>query len=200
MLCFSSLQSLLSFCQNSDSLFTIELISGTELLVELVATYSTQEKQLNLACLVRWATHTVGLAQKGQPRASLVMSSSVTRAFNNLCPSSQWHYRELAAVALRLSHFSFCRKETMIWCLTCKHMPRNSTVWLVWIKIFDSFTLFCQQQSSPLVPVGSMRGLPMKVWLEQSCSSRGRRRRCRGSRPTWPAGSPEQASTPQMTH
>lgn len=39
----------------------------------------------------------------------------------------------------------------------------------------------------------------MKVWLEQSCFSRSRKRRSSGSRHTWPAGCPGRASTPQMT-
>lgn len=128
MLCFSSLRSLFSFCQNSESSFTIELISprnsGNELLVELVATNPTQKTRLNLACLVLWATRTVGMAQKGQPHALLVMSSSVTRAFSNLCPSNLWHFREPAAVAPLLSHFLFCRKKPwfgVIWCVMCKH-------------------------------------------------------------------------------
>lgn len=111
----SSLQFLFSFCQNSDPSFTNELISprnsGTEFLVEVVATNPTQKTRLNLACLVLWATHTVGMAQKVQPHALLVMSSSVTRAFSNLCPSNLWHYRELAAVAPLVSHFSFYRKK-----------------------------------------------------------------------------------------
>lgn len=40
----------------------------------------------------------------------------------------------------------------------------------------------------------------MEIWLEQSCSSRSRRRRCSGSRPTWPAGCPWPTSILQMTH
>lgn len=47
---------------------------------------------------------------------------------------------------------------------------------------------------------GSMKGQRMKVWLEPSCSSRSRRRRCSVSRPTWPAGCPGPTSTPLMTH
>lgn len=39
----------------------------------------------------------------------------------------------------------------------------------------------------------------MKAWLEQSCSSRSRKRRSSGSRHTWPAGCPGRASTPQTT-
>lgn len=78
----SSLQPVFSFCQSGDSCFTNELISprnsGVELLVELVATNPTQKARLNLACLVLWATHTVAMAQKGQPHAWLVMSFSVT--------------------------------------------------------------------------------------------------------------------------
>lgn len=39
----------------------------------------------------------------------------------------------------------------------------------------------------------------MKAWLEQSCSSKSRKRRSSGSRHTWPAGCPGRASTPQTT-
>lgn len=70
----------------------------------------------------------------------------------------------------------------------------------VCIFLCDGIGLFYQQASSCLLPVGSMRGQLMKVWLEQSCSSRSRRRRCSGSRPTWPTGCPGPTSTRQMTH
>lgn len=46
--------------------------------------------------------------------------------------------------------------------------------------------------------VGKMRGQQMKVWLEQSCSSRDRRR-WSGSRHTWPKGCPGPTSTPQTS-
>lgn len=45
--------------------------------------------------------HTAGVAQQGQPHASLVRSSNVTSTFSNLYLSNLWHYRELPAVAMR---------------------------------------------------------------------------------------------------
>lgn len=47
--------------------------------------------------------HTAGVAQQGQPHASLVRSSCVTSAFSNLYLSNLWHYRELPAVAMLCS-------------------------------------------------------------------------------------------------
>ena len=41
--------------------------------------------------------HTAGVAQQGQPHASLVRSSNVTSTFSNLYLSNLWHYRELLA-------------------------------------------------------------------------------------------------------
>lgn len=82
----------------------------------------TQETGLNLAGLVLWATHTAGMAQKGQPHASLVMSSSVTPAFSSLCPSNLWYYKDLAAVALLLTHFPCCGKKPWL-CVLCVNSP-----------------------------------------------------------------------------
>lgn len=124
----SSLQSVFSFCQSGDSCFTNELISprnsGVELLVELVATNPTQKARLNLACLVFWATHTVAMAQKGQPHAWLVMSFSVTRAFTNLCSSNLWNYSELGCCCSHhIFHFGERNRDLMCCVQT---LPVNS--------------------------------------------------------------------------
>lgn len=75
-----------------------------------------------------------------------------------------------------------------------RQIPQGITHWT---------TVFRQCQTvltqSLLFPVGSMKEHLMKVWLEQSCSSRSRRRRWSGSRPTWPAGCPGPICTPPMT-
>lgn len=70
----------------------------------------------------------------------------------------------------------------------------NSAFCILWV---DNI---CHQVSSSPLSVGSMRGQLMRGWLVQSCSSRSRRRKYSGSRPTWPAGCPGQTSIPQMTH
>lgn len=82
----------------------------------------TRKTGLNLAGLVLWATRTAGMAQKGQPHASLVMSSSVTPAFSSLCASNLWYYKDLAAVALLLTHFPCCGKKPWLGVL-CVNSP-----------------------------------------------------------------------------
>lgn len=52
--------------------------------------------------------HTAGLAQQGQPHASLVRSSNVTSTFSNLYLSNLWHYRELLPAVNRETMFSLC--------------------------------------------------------------------------------------------
>lgn len=64
------------------------------------------------------------MAQKGQPHASLMMSSSVTSAFSNLCLSNLWHYTELAATALILTHLSFCWKKPWFGVLCVNHLEK----------------------------------------------------------------------------
>lgn len=152
------------------------------------------------------------MAHQGQPHASLVMSSRVTSAFSNLCLSNLWHYGELCAVAMPANKLYSCTEHcfplmlrentsTSIWRPRCVNTSHNiSCNSRVCILLCDGIGLFCHQPSSRLLPVGSMRGQLMKVWLEQSCYCRSKRRRCSGSRPTWPTGCPGPTSTQQMTH
>lgn len=81
------------------------------------------------------------MAQKGQPHASLVMSSSMTPAFSRLCPSNLWHYRSGCCCSAPNTFFLLL-KETMIRCLMCKlSISQVITVWLVCFQNFDSFTV-----------------------------------------------------------
>lgn len=121
------------------------------------------------------------------PHASLVWSSNSTSAFSNHYLSNLWHYKELlpAVDVFTLSH----RALVFPW-----HEKKTSASY---IKKQLSDAILSGTNPS-LLPAGCTTGQLMKAWSEQSCFSRGRRR-CSGSRPTWPAGCPGPTSTPQMT-
>ena len=125
-------------------------------------------------------THTAAVAQQGQLHASLMRSSNVTSTFSITSLSNLWHYRpELPAVSMP------ALRETML--SVCPYAPSSMLrVNKVLTRRHLQVSRIKQQTAAvnSCSPVGYMRGQLMKVWLEPSCSSRGRRRRCSGSRHT----------------
>lgn len=104
---------------------------GVELLVKLVATSPPQNiESMTQSSRFSPLGHTHSW-YGSEGSASCFMSSSVTPAFSNLCPSNLWHYGELVAIAPLLTHFSFCWKKPSfgVFCVNT-FSGHNSFAWL----------------------------------------------------------------------
>lgn len=135
------------------------------------AFHCTGKPQTKLSRLVLWATHRAGDAQQS---ASLVRSSNMTFTVIRLNLIKLWHYRPKRPACC----YAFCQKNNVFSSSTTELCTKHRLV----------FNGRCSPADS-CFSVGKMRGQQMKFWLEQSCSSRGKRR-WSGSRRTWPKGCP----------